>query len=174
MNLHLPPMSAEPQMAKLSKGDERWLAGKLMKEEKEREIRPMVISSGESISEDPRVEELREAIHRDYDGVVLGTEVIPDPPERGPYGYAFIPLKENAVPCRQRPFVMHGERLEGTKESQRNGSKKSLSNAQRGGRSVGGCPPHLWFPKRQMIGGGWWTCEVQTARPRGSRTPSPS
>ncbi len=80
MNLHLQLMSTEHQMAKLSKGDQNWLANKLIKNEAVRDIRPMVISSGESISEDPRVERLWEAVHKDYDGSVLGTKVMPEPP----------------------------------------------------------------------------------------------
>ena len=31
---------------------------------------------------------------------------------RGQFGMAFIPLKEGAVPTRQRPFTMHGEKGE--------------------------------------------------------------
>ena len=54
---------------------------------------------------------MREKIHRDYDGTVLGTEVLPDTPVRGPYGQAFIPFKEGAQPIKARPFVMHWERL---------------------------------------------------------------
>ena len=40
----------------------------------------------------------------------ITAEIIPDPPVRGPYGYAYIPLKENAIPQREKPFKMHGER----------------------------------------------------------------
>ena len=36
--------------------------------------------------------------------------MFPDPPVRGDYGYAVIPLKEGAEPTRQKPFFMHGER----------------------------------------------------------------
>lgn len=32
-----------------------------------------------------------------------------------PYGYAYVPLKESFVPTRQRPFDMHGKRLEAQK-----------------------------------------------------------
>ena len=41
---------------------------------------------------------------------VLSGEVLPDPPVRGPYGYAHIPLKDNPIPQREKPFKMHGER----------------------------------------------------------------
>ena len=52
---------------------------------------------GEGV-EDPRIEEFRQKIHARYDGTVLCHEVTPDPPVRGPYGYAYIPLKENTIP----------------------------------------------------------------------------
>ena len=54
----------------------------------------------------------REAIRKDYEGTVLRSTVFPDPPERGRFGHAYIPLKEGAVPVRQKPFFMHGERRE--------------------------------------------------------------
>ena len=49
--------------------------------------------------EDPRVEGLREALHKDYDGVVMSSELPPrkDHPDRGPYGYANIPLVANPI-----------------------------------------------------------------------------
>jgi hypothetical protein len=47
----------------------------------------------------------------------MGREITPNPPVRGRYGYAFIPLKENATPTRARPFVMHGEKLEAHRTS---------------------------------------------------------
>jgi hypothetical protein len=56
------------------------------------------------------VEELHTKIHKDYDGVVLRDQVIPNPPVRGPNGYANITLKEGAVPQRQKPFRQHGEK----------------------------------------------------------------
>ena len=64
-----------------------------------------------------RLENLRKKIHEDYDGVDLCDEVHPDPPERGMYGYAYINLKENAIPQRQKPFYQHGERYEAMKKN---------------------------------------------------------
>ena len=51
-----------------------------------------------------RVEGLREALHKDYDGTVICAELSPrkDLPERGDYGYAYIPLKPDAIPQRQK------------------------------------------------------------------------
>ena len=63
-----------------------------------------------------RIQKMRERIHRDYDGVVLREEIVPDPPVRGMFGYAHIPLQENAVQQRQTPFCMHGERQEAYKK----------------------------------------------------------
>ncbi len=62
--------------------------------------------------EPPYVEEMRKKIHEDYDGTALGSEPPIDPPVRGRYGYANITLKSDAVPTREKPFVMHGERYE--------------------------------------------------------------
>ena len=62
--------------------------------------------------ENPEILAYREKIHKEFDDVVLRTEIIPDPPVRGRYGYAFIPLKEGYTPIRQKTFVQHGERHE--------------------------------------------------------------
>ena len=70
----------------------------------------------EEKSENPLVEELREKIFQDYTGTVICEELRPNPPVRGKYGYAFIPLKEGAAPQRCKPFNMHGERLEAYKK----------------------------------------------------------
>ena len=67
-------------------------------------------------NEDPRVQTFREKILKDYDGRAFRDKPFPDPPERGPYGYAYIQLKEGAQPQRQKPFSMHGERQEAFKK----------------------------------------------------------
>ena len=74
-----------------------------------------VIEAKTPEKEDPEVERLRERIFSDYDGTVFRDKVYPNPPERGPFGYAYIKLKEGAVPQRQKPFFMHGERQEAYK-----------------------------------------------------------
>ena len=58
------------------------------------------------------VEILRQNIHQDFDGTVLRDERIPDPPVRGRYGYAYLPLKEAATQHRQKPFSQHCEAQE--------------------------------------------------------------
>ena len=50
--------------------------------------------------EKERIEELVKKIHEDFDGSALESKVKPDPPVRGKYGYAYVPLKEGAVPTR--------------------------------------------------------------------------
>ena len=63
-------------------------------------------------AEDPRIQAFRDKIHQDFDGVVFDSEVMPDSPVRGPYGFAYIPLVDNAVPTRSKPFRLHGEKYE--------------------------------------------------------------
>ena len=45
----------------------------------------------------------------------MGSEIFLDPPVRGRYSYAFIPLKEGAAPTQKKPFRMHRERGEAHK-----------------------------------------------------------
>ena len=73
---------------------------------------PIFVFQGDGM--DPRVEDFRKQLHEDFDGSVLRTNlpVMKELPDRGPYGYAYIPLVENAVPTRQKPFRMQGEKLE--------------------------------------------------------------
>ena len=68
--------------------------------------------------EDLRLEGLREALHKDYDGVVMSSEIPlrKDHPDRGPYGYANIPLVANLIPQRQKCFMLKGERMEADKK----------------------------------------------------------
>jgi hypothetical protein len=57
-----------------------------------------------------RAKEYRDKIIQRYKDTVLTGKVLPDPPVRGPYGYAYIPLKEVAKPFRAKPFRLHGEK----------------------------------------------------------------
>jgi len=66
--------------------------------------------------EEKRVEVYRAKIKEDFDGAVFGSKVPKDPPVRGLFGEARIDLKEGATPVRQKPFVLHGERLEAHKK----------------------------------------------------------
>ena len=78
----------------------------------------MPIFVTEEITEDPRVDEFREKIHKEYDGLVLRTDLPPrkDIPDSGAYTYAHIPLIPDFVPQRQKPFRLQGERLEAHKK----------------------------------------------------------
>ena len=76
----------------------------------------------EEITKDPRVVEFREKNHKEYDGLVLRTDLPPRKyiPDRGAYTYAHIPLIPDFVPQRQKNFRLQGERevqmsLRGTK-----------------------------------------------------------
>jgi len=74
------------------------------------------VREGEPTERECRIAEYIRKSHEDYDGKVLCEEVPPDPPVRGPYGYAYIPLKEGAEPQRQKPFYQHGERVDAMKK----------------------------------------------------------
>ena len=65
---------------------------------------------GEAEEEDPRVAGWRNELLEEFGKTVLSGEIVPNPPVRGPYGYAYIQLKEGAVPQREMPLRMHGER----------------------------------------------------------------
>ena len=117
LGLTLPPEGVTPEVEPLNSHDTRHVARVLRAADCDPSfsIRPIILANeGENV--DPRVLALREAIHKDYDGEVFAKEVLPNPPIRGPYGLAFIPLKEGAIPQRTRPFVMQGEKLEAHKK----------------------------------------------------------
>ena len=112
MNLHLPMKILGGMETPLCPGDVRCVARKLHLSASDVAVRQDIQSHQGKEAEDPRTEEFRARIHRDYDGVVLDSKVKPDPPMRGPYGQAYIPLKENAVPTRSKPFRLHGEKYD--------------------------------------------------------------
>jgi hypothetical protein len=56
------------------------------------------------------VEEYRRKIHETYDDVVLRDKIEPNPPVRGPVGWAEIKIKPGFTPQKARPIVLHGER----------------------------------------------------------------
>ena len=62
------------------------------------------------------VERLRAKAMEEYQGRVFSTKAVRDPPVRGPFGEASITLKPGVTPKKQRPFQMHGERLEAWKK----------------------------------------------------------
>ena len=82
----------------------------------ERAITSIFITRGDGAESDPGLEELSAKLHEDYDGIVLRDEVISNPPMRGDFGYANIPLKDNAQSTRQKPFVQFGEKNKALKK----------------------------------------------------------
>ncbi len=73
-----------------------------------------VITSDSSDSEwgehQALVDELRAKLNEDYDNIVLGEEIFPDPPHRGPHCTAHIILKPGAQPKKQKQILLQGER----------------------------------------------------------------
>ena len=63
-------------------------------------------------------------LHTEFDDVVLFIDIQPNPPVRGPFGYAFIPLKWDGQPTRAKVMCMHGEKLEAFKQSWKIGQKE--------------------------------------------------
>ena len=82
---------------------------KLTTTKKPRWIRRLILA-GEETEQEEVTEKLREQIHKDYDGTALSETLVPGTHERGLFGFAYIPLKDGAVPTRQKPIVTHGEK----------------------------------------------------------------
>ena len=64
--------------------------------------------------EEAEVVRRREAIMRDYEGTVFSETTPGNPPVRGPLGEAEIHLQPGAIPRKQRPFTLVGERRDAT------------------------------------------------------------
>jgi hypothetical protein len=64
---------------------------------------------------DPKVLQKWAQVKKDYEGVVLGSVIPLNPPKRGPYGEAYIPLVGSFEPTRTRPFQMFAEKREAHK-----------------------------------------------------------
>jgi len=58
----------------------------------------------------PGVEERRQRLLAEFADTVFSGKMTGDPPVRGPHGEAEIILKPGAVPVKQRPFMITGER----------------------------------------------------------------
>ena len=76
-------------------------------------VHSVVQASAEFEGED--VAALRKTIINDYSTTVFSNHHNRDPPVRGPFGEATIDLKPGVTPSKQRPFQMHGERLDAWK-----------------------------------------------------------
>ena len=124
----------------------------------ETNVRNIVLARKQFEGQEERVGEFRDAIHRDYDGVVLCKEVVPNPHVRGLHGQAFITLKEGAIPQRQRPYKQHGEKDEAMKKIAQDWLDKKFIEPPLL-RIANGFVKHLQFQKSLPLspGGGWWT-----------------
>jgi hypothetical protein len=98
--------------------------------------------------EDPRIVEFRKKIETDYEGVVLGSEIPQDPPKRGPYGEAYIPLIESFVPTRTRPFQMFAEKGEAHKKIAQDWIDRHFIEKPPTGTVVEWLSPSLTVPKK--------------------------
>ena len=106
LGLHTPPEINTEILDDLEVGDLRCIARVMKRCAEDNENPPVdpAVRKVNSLSfvnpltnekqEDPRVEEMRQKLKETYDGVLLGTEVIPDPPKRGPYAKANISVIE--------------------------------------------------------------------------------
>ena len=64
----------------------------------------------------PLVDELRAKLLKDFGGTVLRTEVLTDPPIRGPNCEAKIYLKPGAQPKKQKGILLQGERADAMRD----------------------------------------------------------
>ena len=138
MRLHIENDQMGIRREFLSESENQEVVKRLDEPLEERKIREITITPEmEKLPEGwdkERIENLRAKLHEDYDGTALRDEIEPDPPVRGLFGYAYIPLQENAVPTRQKPFQMYGERQEAFKQIVTDWiDKKFIERPQKGG-----------------------------------------
>ena len=79
-------------------------------------VNELVVVSDAEFGDTEKVAAYREKILAEYTGVVFKDALPKEQPIRGRYGLAYIPLKDDAVPQRQKPFTMKGEREEAYKK----------------------------------------------------------
>ena len=115
LDFQLPPQSYALKKDRLLPHEAQHIARQLQRGER-RKIEALIEVNDTGEGGDPRIPEFTEKIIKRFGETVLTGKIIPDPPVRGPYGYAYILLKENADPQRQKPFKMHGEREEAHKQ----------------------------------------------------------
>ena len=109
---HLPEEGFDQRLRFLEADDLRDMATHLVDDSTPLPINRMIIAREEAESSNQpksQISELREKFLKEFEGTVFRDKVVPDPPVRGQYGYAFIPLKEGAVPTRAKQLFMHGE-----------------------------------------------------------------
>ena len=120
LQLTIPGMTREGRPYVLRKSELREVQKRILQCAGDRvgevKVNTVIMAKGEWMKDVDRVEKLRKKIHEDFDEKVLRKEVRPNPPERGLNGYAYIPLKPDAVPFRQKPFQQHGEKNDAMKK----------------------------------------------------------
>ena len=104
------PMAGSLQKPQRLTQEEIGIIARKLKGERVTRVHELIEAREGAEEDDPRVEGWKAEIMEEYGKTVLSGEIVPDPPVRGPYGYAYIQLKEGAVPQREKPFRMHGER----------------------------------------------------------------
>ena len=112
MQMHVPLTGFDVRPDVLDKDDLEEVMRQVSRKGEENQVRSLISSPGDWPGGSQETDKYREAIHRDYDGTVLREDVLPNPPVRGQYGYAYLPLKDGAVPQRQKPFTQQGEAKE--------------------------------------------------------------
>ena len=107
MRLHIPPSEKSATLDFLTHKEKKIVVLQIEKAQKKRTVNMVETDENASLPpgwEAQRLDQLRKKIHEDFDGTALRDEVIPNPPVRGLYGYAHIPLQPDAVPTRTKPF----------------------------------------------------------------------
>ena len=138
-------------------------------------INEMFVATEKQFSDQTRISQLREQIISDYTGSVFCEKLPTNPPNRGRYGVAFIPLKDNAQPTWSRPFPMQGEKEIAYKKLFRTGLTKIWLNAPQKKVSNGVALVLLSQKSRSLfLGGGWWMFVDQTHSPVNAIIHSPS
>ena len=127
LQLHVPLEGFEVEPSYLYPREIKYLVRQISKIRKA-EINAYITTPKDEAPEDEEIENLSAAIFRDHEGVVLRDDIVPDPPVRGPFGYAYIPLKPDAKPCKQKPFTLHGERQEAYKKVVQGWLEKNMLN----------------------------------------------
>ena len=117
--LCLPPEGILPFGRRLKAEDQEQIRKTWGVQELEKNLRGMIDVTEKEFPEKELVEKMREKVILDYTGTVLCEKLRPNPEPRGRFGYAYIPLKVDAVPTQQRPFSMHGIREEAYKKLSR-------------------------------------------------------
>jgi hypothetical protein len=107
--LCLPPESLKARPTRLN-ARERYIVRRKIQEVKGVARQRALIAANEPPETCERAKDYSNRIIQSYKDTVLTGKVLPDPPVRGPYGYAYVPLKEGAKPFRAKPIRLHGKK----------------------------------------------------------------